>query len=99
MMCAAVAQAQQATEMSEADKAVELAKKLANPVAALISVPLQYNYDEFGGANDGASKSVLNIQPIAPFSLGEDWNLITRTIVPLVDQQDFPLEAKNVSED
>jgi len=97
MMCAAVAQAQQATEMSEADKAVELAKKLANPVAALISVPLQYNYDEFGGANDGASKSVLNIQPIAPFSLGEDWNLITRTIVPLVDQQDFPQEEKNES--
>lgn len=33
---------------------------------------------------------MLNIQPVAPFSIGEEWNLITRTIVPLVDQQDIP---------
>ena len=81
----------------QADAAAELAKKLANPVAALISVPFQYNYDEFGGANDGASKSVLNIQPVVPLSIGEDWNLIIRTIVPIVDQQDFPLAEMNES--
>ena len=68
----------------------ELAKKLANPVASLISVPLQYNYDENDGPDDEGSKSVLNIQPVWPFSLGENWNLITRTIIPLVDQQDIP---------
>lgn len=72
------------------DEAAELAKKLANPVAALISVPLQYNYDENFGPNDEGSKSVLNIQPVIPFSLGQDWNLITRTIIPLVDQRDIP---------
>jgi hypothetical protein len=77
--------------------AAELAKKLANPVAALISVPLQYNYDEFGGANDGASKSVLNIQPVIPLSISEEWNLIIRTIVPLVSQKDFPVAEMNES--
>jgi hypothetical protein len=79
------------------DQAAELAMKLANPLASLISVPLQYNYDEYGGANDGAAVSRLNVQPVIPFSLNEDWNLISRTIIPLVDQQDFPAAAMNES--
>ncbi len=79
------------------DQALEIAKKLANPIASLISLPVQYNYDEFGGRNDDAAVSLLNIQPVIPFSLNDDWIVITRTIVPLVDQQDFPLEAMNES--
>lgn len=78
-------------------QAAELAKKLANPVASLISVPMQYNYDEYGGANDGGAVSSLSIQPVIPFSLNADWNVITRTIVPLIDRQDFPNEALNES--
>ena len=77
------------------EDATELAKKLANPVAALISVPLQYNFDEYGGANDGGYVSRLNIQPVIPLTLNRDWNLITRTIVPLIDQRGFPLAAMN----
>jgi hypothetical protein len=82
---------------AQEDQEAALAKKLANPIASLISVPLQYNYDEYGGANDGAAVSRLNVQPVIPFSLNEDWNLISRTIIPLVDQQDFPAAAMNES--
>lgn len=65
-----------------------LAKKLANPVAALISLPFQWNYDQDIGPLDDGSRSTLNIQPVIPFDLNEDWNLISRTILPVVSQQD-----------
>ena len=74
-----------------------LARKLANPVASLISVPLQYNYDENIGLDDKGSKSVLNVQPVIPLSLSQDWNLIIRTIVPLIDQQDVSARGESES--
>ena len=83
--------------LAQDDQAAELAKKLSNPVASLISVPVQYNYDEYGGVNDGGSATRLLMEPVVPFSFNEDWNLITRTIIPIVDQEDFPVEALNES--
>lgn len=60
-----------------------LSQQLANPIANLTSVPIQYNA-LFGGGRDGkAMASVLDIQPVIPFRLNEDWNLITRTILPV----------------
>jgi len=75
-----------------ADDENEIAKKLANPVASLISVPLQNNSDFGVGRNDGF-RNTLNIQPVIPFSLTEQWNVITRTIVPVVWQNDIPTDG------
>ncbi|OCB69381.1 hypothetical protein B0A79_21235 [Flavobacterium piscis] len=71
--------------------AQELADKLANPVASLISVPLQNNLTYGIGPYNGA-KYQINIQPVIPFKLSENLNLITRYILPVVDQQDVIAE-------
>jgi len=69
----------------------QLARQLANPVAALISVPLQLNYNSDIGPADDGEQWVFNIQPVIPFSLDDDWNLISRTILPVAYQNDvFP---------
>lgn len=65
------------------DNAAELAKKLQNPIASLISVPIQNNWD-FGIGPEDAMRYLVNVQPVIPFSISEDWNLITRTILPII---------------
>lgn len=65
----------------------DLAKKLSNPVANLISVPFQLNYDEDVGAGSG-DRFLLNVQPVIPFGISDHWNLISRTIVPIISQND-----------
>lgn len=61
-----------------------LAMKLNNPISDLISVPFQYNADYDIGPS-GATKQTLNIQPVIPISISEDYNLIVRTILPVID--------------
>ena len=73
------------------DTEEQLARQLSNPVASLVSVPLQLNYNDGIGPLDDGEQWVLNVQPVIPFSLNDDWNLISRTIVPVVYQNDlFP---------
>jgi hypothetical protein len=67
-----------------------LAKAAQNPVADMISLPFQFNTN-FDTGRFGGTQEVLNVQPVIPFSLSSDWNLITRWITPLIEQpQLFP---------
>ncbi len=66
----------------------ELAKQSQNPVASLISVPFQNNIN-FGIGPDDETQNILNIQPVLPFAISDNWNLITRTILPVISQPDF----------
>ncbi|MEJ1242072.1 hypothetical protein WBG78_28250 [Chryseolinea sp. T2] len=69
-----------------AESAQEMADKLANPVASMISLPFQNNTDWGIGAYSG-SKNTLNIQPVIPIKINAKLNLITRYILPVVDQR------------
>ncbi len=67
------------------DESADLAKKLSNPVSDLVSVPFQFNWAQ-GVGPDNDSRFLLNIQPVMPFRLNQDWNLISRVIVPVLGQ-------------
>jgi hypothetical protein len=82
-----------AEEKSSAQKGGDagLPQELSNPVADLISVPFQMNYDCGIGPLDDGWKLQTNIQPVVPFSINDNLNLITRTIMPVIYQDDiFP---------
>jgi len=69
----------------------ELAQELSNPLADLISIPFQMNYDRNIGPSEDGWKLQTKVQPVIPFHLNRNWNLITRTIVPVTYQEDiFP---------
>ena len=68
-----------------ADTATELAKKTQNPVSDLISVPFENNAN-FRAGPDNKVLNVLNIKPVVPLKLNDEWNLINRAIIPLISQ-------------
>lgn len=86
----AVAHTEAAAEKIHGDQGlsnVELAKKLANPVASLISLPMQMSYSDGYGPEGKGSQTLMNIQPVIPFKLNDDWNLVSRTILPVIRRE------------
>jgi hypothetical protein len=70
---------------SDVENQDKLRKEVQNPVASLISVPVQENWNFGIGPND-RTQNVLNLQPVIPISVAENWNLIIRWITPVVYQ-------------
>ena len=77
-----------------ADNETELAKKTQNPVADLISVPFQNNFN-FGAGSKDEMVWILNVQPVIPIKLNQEWNLITRTIMPIISLPSLFPDADN----
>lgn len=65
--------------------AQQLSQRLSNPLADMVSVPLQFNWEQGVGPEDG-TRFVMNLQPVVPFTINSDWNLVGRMILPVVGQ-------------
>lgn len=91
LLCGGIVRAQTSADPPQqqpaggGEAAADLAKKLSNPVASLISFPIQPNFDFKMGTGSGY-RMTTNVQPVIPIALNRDWNLISRTILPIIHQ-------------
>jgi hypothetical protein len=76
-------------DTAETNDSAELAQKLTNPLAALISIPIQNWFDFNLGPNKDGFRYTTEAQPVYPMQISKDWNLISRTTIPIVYQQNF----------
>jgi hypothetical protein len=88
LACAVVLVALSVTAHAQSGDA-GLAQELTNPLADLVTVPIQMNFDRRIGPADDGTKVTTNVQPVIPFKGSGDWNVISRTIVPIVHQDDI----------
>jgi len=86
-ICLVVSGPARAQDRSD-DENEMLAKKLSNPISDLVSVPFEFNWQQKVGPLE-LTQFVLNVQPVIPFSLNKDWNLILRIVMPFVGQPPF----------
>src|SRR5690349_20867680 len=77
------------SDQQDSDKLREAAQ---NPISDLISLPFQNNLN-FGAGKHSQPQDVLNIQPVVPIHLNEDWNLITRWILPVISQPPVTIDG------
>lgn len=75
----------------------DLAQQLSNPIASLISVPIQQNFDLDIGPDEDGWRSTTNIQPVVPLPINDEWNVISRTILPVVHQEGVTAPGANQS--
>jgi hypothetical protein len=94
MLCAFVPLCHSASDDPEDSPGI--AKQAQNPIASMISVPFQNNAT-FGVGEKSRPQDALLIEPVVPFRITSDWNLITRTIIPLIDQPTLAPGLGNVN--
>jgi hypothetical protein len=80
--------ASEAPDTAETNESAKLALKLTNPVASLISIPIENWFDFNLGPNKDGFRYTMEAQPVYPVQISKDWNLISRSTIPFVYQQD-----------